>query len=417
MKAMERFLHLKKDTISLLLLLVFVLTIPLKNNLNSISIILLGVYSLIVFLQTKQFKKSLFIKLLPLILFFILSLLSIFYSEDKGYAIDLVVRLLPFLIFPFVFSILSVSKKQLVVVLKSFILWMTLVCLYSHSMVLYKLFENNDILFNLFNNHYSYMSLANDTIGLHTTYYAYYVLIAIVFLVYFLFQEKRTLYRSLYFLLLLYLSFFIFHLSTRTPIAVLFLFFNFSILYYFFKQKKTGKGIALLLLLYIVTSITVYNVRTTRYRFQQLFGFTYYNGLHQDDGENKLIQWEAAIHANKNIVFGNGIGDADASIFKSYIDFSKKTFAEREYNAHNQFIQTYVSLGLVGVVLLLLIFLFYCRAFYKQSFFIGYTIMVLTFFLFQTESYLVRHNGIVMFVFLICIFINYSSLNNKELNT
>ena len=57
---------------------------------------------------------------------------------------------------------------------------------------LYKLFENNDILFNLFNNHYSYMSLANDTIGLHTTYYAYYVLIAIVFLVYFLFQEKRT---------------------------------------------------------------------------------------------------------------------------------------------------------------------------------------------------------------------------------
>tara|TARA_R100001369_G_C3325493_1_gene169668 strand:- start:2180 stop:3424 length:1245 start_codon:yes stop_codon:yes gene_type:complete len=414
MKAMERFIHLKKDSITLLLLLLFVVTVPLKNNLNSISIILLGVYSLIVFLKAKQFQKALFTKLLPLIFFFLVSLLSVFYSEDKGYAIDLVVRLLPFLIFPFVFSILSVSKKQLVVVLKSFILWMILVCLYSHSMVLYKLFENNDILFNLFNNHYSYMSLANDTIGLHTTYYAYYVLIAIVFLVYFLFQEKRTLYRSLYFLLLIYLSFFIFHLSTRTPIAVLFLFFNFSILYYFSKKKKTGKGIALLLLLYIVTSITVYNVRITRYRFQQLFGFTYANGYHHDDGENKLLQWKASIYANKNILFGNGIGDADASIFSSYAEFNQKENLKKRYNAHNQFIQTYVSLGLIGVALLLFIFFYYFKYFYGQSFFIGYVILLMTFMLFQTESYLVRHNGIVMFAFLICIFTNRSSLSNRE---
>jgi len=396
----------KKDTRTFYLLLLLVITLPVKNNLNSISIILLSVFSFVTFLQTKKFDTKVFYKLAPLLLVFLWALISVSYSENFKNATKLISRLLPLLLFPFAFSIINIKRKHFNLLLKIFVGWMTVLCLYSHTMVLLKLYRNNDILFNVFNSYYSYTSLANDTIGLHSTYYAYYVIIAIVFLVYFLFKEKSIIVKIAYFLLLFYLSFFVLHLSARTPIFVLFLFYNFSILYYFFKRKEVLKGVFFLVALYILTSVTLYNVRVTRYRFQQLFGFTYANGYHHDDGTDKILQWKAAIIANNNVLFGNGIGDANDAIFQSYRDLNLKYFADKKYNAHNQFVQTYVGQGLIGLSIILLLFFFYFKLFYKNSFFLGYVLIGISFILFQTESYLERHNGVAMFTILICLFAN-----------
>lgn len=409
---MKKILSVNVERITFILLAVFCLTLPLKNNFNSMAIIVLCLFSFLVFIIYKKFDLKLFIRLLPLVFFFLLTLISVFYSMDKDTAMKMSIRLLPFLLFPFIFSVIQVDRLYFFKLLKLYVFWMTLVCLYSHALVLIKLYQNNDILFNLFNSYYSHMSLANDTTDMHTTYYAYYVLIAVVFLMFLIFNERKKIVRILYFILLSYFTFFIFHLSTRTPIFALFLFYNFSILFYFFKKKKMKQGVFFLLLLYFVTSIAIYNVRITRYRFQHIFGFTYAGGIHHEDGIDKLLQWQASIAANGNILFGNGIGDADNSIFKSYLDFNLKKDAEREYNAHNQFIQTYVALGLIGLLLLVWIFIFYFKKFYGSSFFLGYTLIAISFLLFQTESFLQRHHGIVMFGFLICFFM--AQLENKN---
>jgi len=42
-------------------------------------------------------------------------------------------------------------------------------------------------------------------------------------------------------------------------------------------------------------------------------------------------------------------------------------------------------------------------------------LILLTFILYQTESYLERHNGIVMFAFLICLFTLKAFSNREEL--
>lgn len=413
---MEINLKAKQEGISLILILLLLLTLPLKNSLNSISIILLFVYSLIVLFKNRSFNWLIFNKLSPLLLFFLFATISIFYSENSKRAIDTVVRFLPLLLFPFIFSILAIKKQSFLKILKFFTLWMVLLCLYSHSLILIKFFQNNDVIGNLFNNHYSYSSLSIDTIGLHSTYYAYYVLVAIVFLIYFILGEKRRKFALLYFVGLGYLSFFILHLSARTPIVVLFLLLSFFLVHSFYKKKQVIKGILYLLLFFILAGVVGYNVKATRYRFQHIFGFTYYNGIRHDDGINKLKQWEAGIRANENLVFGNGIGDANNSIFTSYENLDLFTYAQRRYNAHNQFIQTYVGLGILGLSILFFLFYYYFKFYFAQSFFIGYVIIAISFVLFQTESFLERHNGIVMFAFLIAFFTNHIFFKNATVN-
>ena len=167
-----------------------------------------------------------------------------------------------------------------------------------------------------------------------------------------------------------------------------------------------------------MTSLVIYNVRITRYRFQHLTGFTYSDGTKHDDGIDKLLQWKSSITANNNLLIGNGIGDANKDIVESYLNFDLKKNAKREYNAHNQFIQSFVGMGLLGLLSLLFIFLYYLLFYYKKKEVVPAVILMLTFLLYQTESYLERHNGIVMMTFLVCFFTlktfnKQETLNNK----
>lgn len=399
---MKRFILSNQKSIAFYLLLSFLVTLPVKESLNSLTMILLSAFSFVLILFKQKIDKIRLKKFLPLFLFYGILLVSVTYSDNVNEAFKMANRWLPFLLLPLIFSIINISKKDYFRLMKIFIFWMAILCVYSHTMVLIKLYKNNDILYNIFNSHYSYLSLSKGTINLHSTYYAYFILIAIVFLINFLFTEKRWKIRLLYFILIGYFTFFIFHLSARLPIAVLFIFYNIALIYYFFKQKKIWKGVLFLVLLYMVSSLVIYNVRITRYRFQHLLGFTYSDGTHHEDGKDKILQWKAGIAANKNMIFGNGAGDANQSIFDSYNAMGLSKYAEREYNAHNQFIQTYVGMGLIGLAVLLFIFFYYFRDYYRNGHFVAYSLLFLTFILFQTESYLERHNGIVMFVFLIC---------------
>lgn len=391
---------------SLLLLLVLI-SIVFKENINSIFIMLLFIYMVVEVIRSKTFNLTNLKSFLPFLLFFLFSVISVSYSEDRENAWKMITRFLPFCIFPIIFSILTINREELQFIMKGFVIWMMGVCLYSHTLVFIKLFKNNDNLYNLFNNDYSYLSLANETIGVHTTYYAYCVLIGIFFTLYLLFENRNSLLKILYFLLLTYFSFFIFHLSARTPIAIMFLVYNVAMVYYFMKFRKMKQGVIALLLFYFITGIVLYNVRVTRYRFQQVFGFTYYDGSHHEDGQYRVKQWESALFANQNILIGNGIGDANASIYNSYPNFDLEKYKDRRYNAHNQFIQTYVGLGFIGLGLLLFIFISYFKFFLKQKFLLGVVFVSASFISYITESFLERQIGIVLFTYLICFFVAY----------
>src|SRR5690606_10205664 len=252
--------------IQLLLLSFSLITLTLKESINSIALSLLFIYSLFYYIKCR--KALSFHHFYPfLILFSILALnLLLFVPLDQQDKWKYLLRFIPFLIIPLSFSAMKISEKNITYTQLIFIIWICINALYSHTIILNRLFSNGESLYLIFRKDYSYMELSH-TIGLDSTYYAYFVLLAIIISLQKLIKENKKINRILYITLISYLSFFIIHLSSRMMIIALLGVILYYIFYYFFLRKKMILGFICILITSIFISTILYNVRATRYRF------------------------------------------------------------------------------------------------------------------------------------------------------
>ena len=172
--------HIKKKPETIFILLVF-FSLTLKENINSISLILFFGFSVYYGIKKKvNFKKSLKIYA-PLLIYFFAFCISALMSGNPELTVKYFLRFLPFFIIPIGFSMLKISKKTLNFSLIGFCYWIFLNAIYSHIIILRKLFSNGDNLYLLFRKDYSYLELGN-TINIHPTYYSLFVLTTILIL-------------------------------------------------------------------------------------------------------------------------------------------------------------------------------------------------------------------------------------------
>ena len=75
-----------------------------------------------------------------------------------------------------------------------------------------------------------------------------------------------------------------------------------------------------------------------------------------------------------------------------------------KYNFHNQYIQIFAELGVLGFVVLLLLLWINLKNAIKTKHFVHFSFAVLMISLFLTESFLSRQRGIVFFTLLYCLF-------------
>ncbi|MEZ5038820.1 MAG: O-antigen ligase family protein [Saprospiraceae bacterium] len=160
----------------------------------------------------------------------------------------------------------------------------------------------------------------------------------------------------------------------------------------------------------------------TRDRFNQLLD-SQFSVLQQDQFQYdtpfngltiRLLFWRFAgeiVEGERAFVLGLGIGDAQAAmnqtIVKHNVYHGNPNLGDHGYlgyNFHNQFVETWVQLGIVGLLLwLLLLGLFIKKWDYKWSNPVIYFFLaVLTFSV--IESILERQHGIVFFAFFLSIF-------------
>lgn len=393
--------------IKLLLILLFFITIPLKNSFNSISIILLLTYTIV---NYKSFKLKVFKSYFPLLSYYVLVLASLLYTIDVKNGFDYLLLYVPFIVFPFVFSVIKLTNKELKWIFKFYTYWLILLILFSEIIIGSRILNENESLFLMFRKDYSYIVLGN-VIGIHPPYM---VLMISFVMFYIISQFKQTGINKIFqiFILLLFL-FYIIHLSSRLPMALIILI---SFVLIFNKLKSyysLQKVISILLLILITTSFFFYSIRSTRYRFLELVGIQYANGVYIKSAPSKIFQWSAAIKANENIIIGNGAGDANKSIIKSNSKQGLYRNAYLKYNAHNQYLQTYVGLGALGVFCLIY-FLLYFLVMHSNPFLKTASLAFIIYLSisFLTESYLERHHGVVFISFILCLVYKKSSSNS-----
>ncbi len=385
------------------MLALFFITAPLKYNLNSISVILLLGYSVV---KYKDFKVKKFWEFYPFYLYYFIVCFSIFYTANIENGFKYFLNQVPFLIFPFIFSTITVKEKALKKIIRIYIYWICALIIYSELSTIWSILANGDSLFLLFRKDYSYIDLANK-IDIHPPY----MMLQVSFCIIYLISNFKTssIHKFLSIAILLLMFFYSVHLSSRMPLAALVLVSIFLTYLKFKTPYGKIKTVFSLILLGLVFSFILFNVRSTRYRFQELIGMQYSNGVYIKSGYSKIIQWESAIEGNKNFIFGNGAGDANQSIIESNYKNNLLKSARLSYNAHNQYIQTYVGIGIIGVVILLfLLYSSFLQPSKKLLYLTAKAFIIYLIIVFMTESYLERHHGIMFVSFILCLF------NSKE---
>jgi O-antigen ligase len=395
------------------------------NAINSSAIIALGVVWLA---DTRwQFKISQINKhkiILAFVLLYLLHVAGVSYSNNKDEAGLVLERLLPLLAFPLILgTIPSFSEKNLQALLAIFVfssLIATLICL---SYASYQYFTTG-ITGYFFGEPFAGI-LENSAI-----YIAVHVGFCMFWLTDFLFKNKSILknwQKAVLSLIIIYFFGILMLLIIRMAISVVMLFYIVGAVYYFFKKRQFIAGIlAILLPLFIVGSIIVSNEKI-RKKFKEAVYFeeSIKVGDNKDYSLGKIwggralrvAIWQCAADVVKeNFWWGVGTGDVQDELQKSY---KKNNFLFASdynvYNAHDQFLETQIALGLPGLITLIVCFLFPLIQAFRQQNYLHLAFLVFVIANCLTESFLVRQKGIVFFAVMSALFLFHTT--KKELKS
>ena len=130
----------------------------------------------------------------------------------------------------------------------------------------------------------------------------------------------------------------------------------------------------------------------------------------------RVLIWGVATEIIKNnFLFGVGTGDVKDVLLEKYKENGMTGAYNEKLNAHNQFLQTFVALGLPGIILLLSSFIFpFILAIRKRNY-IYISFLTIVFVNFLTESMLETIAGVMFYAFFNSLLM--VNVNRKELST
>lgn len=348
-------------------------------------------------------SKMLWLFCLP----YLLMILSLTYTQDFKSGVWELEKGVSLLLFPLIFF----SAKKMPVKSIHFILWsfiLSNVC-FGCVCLSYAIFKYYSEGVNLFFN-FDLVNLFSS----HPTYYSMYILFSLVSL-YYLNKEKLNTggwstmkliiiaIVLLFFILIFLLSVrYIFIVFTLAVITIIFI--------YTLKTKNIKIGLSFFSIFVIMVFLGLKNNSILRERLLQIKeNYTYELSESTMEGYNgfttRLAQWESSLSIIKTApILGVGPGDVQQELQEVY----KKNFLKYSYrdklNAHNQYFQTCLGLGLVGLSVLLAGLFFPGMLAWKNGDILWISFLTIFSLCCITESMLYVQKGIVFYSFFNSLF-------------
>lgn len=392
-------------------------SLPFSPRMNSLFIVLLFIYWLI--FQVKHVRsyhfKSIPLPFLFLLCFYIWGVLSLLYTDSqnivKAYHIFVENRL-PLILLPLIF-LTRPRESSFIVAFYSFLLGISLFCLGLNFKVLYQIYIYQEPLSSFYIKYVRTRMLEGALFAIHSMYLSMMLLLALVFNCYFAlysnlvrkaYIRKCLVLISVYFLIMLFL------IGARISILSLGLLIFIGLLYCVLKFTRLSSSLRFLLS-FTFTSVLVLLALHFRssialkveehFNIQELnvesIPSRTINYLKEGD-RARGISWQSAIDVIKeNFWFGVGGGDSLEEMQKKRPTYSWSY--QVGANAHNQYLDTTVQLGIVG--------LFFWLAFYfglmhhglKQRNALLIIFLLVIGIALITESMLQEHRGLVFISF------------------
>lgn len=378
------------DRVQLFSILIFAFTIPISQYLSSRLLVLTLILSLPkISLRRAALAGS------DLLLYFVLLICGLFFTQDVPLGLRVLETSLSMLAMPLIFSGLRDIREN-----RMQIIWFSFcggVCLASvmvvvHAGMRYWATGNSNVMI-----FYELTGL----LDFQPTYFAYFLVLAITCALYLL--EFNESYAPSWLLRLVVIGLFAVLMLTggrTTFISMLMIFSYFILIHLLSLDRRKNWGTFGIIIGMTIALFAISN-------------YVYNAGTFSDSWE-RFDLWTSAIRANDDVFFGVGTGGGRKALNEYYIQHGLDQFAEDNMNAHNQYLQTYLSHGIVGLVALLILI---TRPLYL-GFRANYSLAILLIFPFliygMTEVFLGRYQGIVFFVFLHQLLIAYLS-SSKQL--
>lgn len=419
-----------KNNISFLFILLLIVTIPLPFAVNNIALGLLIISVFVNFRKTEFNKKQ--ILFLPIIMFLLMAV-SFFWSINKQETLSAIPKEIALLLLPLVFMKIQLSNTQKDKLLKYYSYSMVILVIVFLLRAIIRYAINQDIrTFFYHGEDYNDFGLVPKLLNaIHVS-----VFVALAFFYFFTKETKSRIDIIFSFLL----SGFIILLSSKNVILV----FIFLILIYYFYYSKASHKMRLRNLIIFGGIILIgLSFGKIKQRFQEEFRnnapnslspnvtSTLENGVHNisiyEAWNNETFSpndffpgtafrvYQARIFfelLKEESIFLNGFG-LNASTEK-LIEKEKKYNLYNGYgtfNFHNQYIQNFAEIGVVGFLLLVIMLVISLKNAINNKDFMHFSFTILMISLFLTESFLWRQRGVVFFTLLFCIF---NSINHKE---
>ena len=392
-----------------ILLLGFIL--PLFKEIIPISILLFIITSLInnrwKEIRLKNYKKSI-LWLTPI---FFISLISIIYSENKGIGGMNLETKLSLLVFPVAFQFSKLDfKKTIAPVLRSFtegaFVASVLVLIHAFLQYYYSADTSNLV--------YSKLSIFS-----HASYFSMYLCFGLAILYYYSFSPSKSFYLkpAISFFLIVFFTTIIIFLSSKSGWIILLIIHFSSLLYWIFKHKNFVKGGTSIVAIVTGTFLFYTFSPTMKTRVDELF----YNLSGKAEGtpfsstQSRILIWDISLDLIKEKpFFGYGSGDSKLALTKQYKNHNLGFLLDKQFNAHNQYLQSTLDGGLIaGVILLLMLFVPLVLCFKKKqnlyAIFIG--ILALNFF---SEAMLETQSGVIFYAFFNTLFFSVLMQQNSK---
>ncbi len=332
--------------------------------------------------------------LLAVVLFYLIHIVALAFTENlQNGLIDLRIKL-PFLLFPIIFLYSNrIYKKFSHLIFAAFLL--SIIGKSFFLLVRATYYFPVEHLSSFFYTHFSY--------NFHPSYFSMYVTFALI-IVFYLYEKFGQSRKHLLFVVLISLFLFLinFLLASKTGI------FAFLLIISIYGIVKLYKKYKLLLVATLgIIAILLYAEIRHNPRMFDLFHTKIENIKKSTIASNevRLLVLKSALTVIQQNPFGYGIGDVKSILMSEYQKEGYTGAYEKKLNAHNQYLETTIGLGIQGTILLLFMLIFAIAIAIKRKNYLLYLFITLLIINFLTESMLNRQNGVVFFTFFLTLLI------------
>jgi O-antigen ligase len=412
-----------KQNKSFVFIVLALISIPLKEQINTVFLGLLVLSTLL------YFKKNNFIfdkNLVPPILLYGLMLWSYFWTIAVPLTVPALIKEIPLLIIPLCFMVFGgINEIQKNKIIKA----------YSYAMVGFSIFYLSNAIFK-------YISTQNPDVFFYhelVTKIVNAIYVSVFMAVAFFYFFTKTLKNKTDYFAMCLLLLMIFLLSSKNIILVFILL---IILYHLFYSKLSKKLRLKNLLVFGIFLVLIFSFGKIKNRFEAEFQTNNPKSLSSNvienvpQGVHSLSIKEAWSNQNftpndffpgtafrvyqfriflemlcEDNIFWTGYG-----LNASYPKIEQKGIEHNVYlgigdddgyqkkNFHNQFIQNFAELGIFGFLILILMLGMNLKNGLKNKDFIHISFAIIMISLFLTESFLWRQRGVVFFTLMFCVF-------------